>query len=286
MPRIVRVDKPGWTVYYDCEVRYPVCVVETFRGSLPGVPIRRKDMGEPFRADTALPKEARMYWREYEDYMTYGGGSPGHNAPASFHKSGVSDYRRTFLLSNVCPQDAVFNAGLWLLLEALCREIIAAFPRVDILTGSLRGADRRFGASTVHVPSGMFKVIVATTRSGKRFAGAYIMPNAPATDERPVDAFFVPIEKACGIILGAAGFDLTRILSGAERAPSLGAVHALRPAMTKELRNQMRGARTYGALIHARTIKDLDRAFAAIRNPGPYHVIYYDRAKTRILAER
>lgn len=286
MPHIIRVDKPGWTIYYDCGLRYPVCVTETFYGKLPSAPIRRKDIGEPFKADTAIPEGCRMYWNEYEDYMAYGG-SPGHNAPASFHKTSVTDYRRTFLLSNICPQELMFNSGLWLLLENLCREIIEAFPRVDILTGSIKGETKTFGSSRINVPSSMYKIIVVTTEDGRKFAGSYVMPNRPATDEKPVDKFYKPVSFTSKLIYTSMGFDVRRLLGklGAERVPSLVFVHRLKPVMTRELVEQMKNCRIYGGLVYSKTIRELNERFKAIKNPGEYHHIYYERAKSRLLAD-
>ena len=164
MPYILKLEKPAWTIYYDCVARLPLCVTESFSGSLPAERINRADVGDPFRADPQLPKKCRMYWEEYEDYMAFGG-SPGHNAPAGFHKSGLADYRKTFLLSNICPQEVVFNGGLWLLLESLCQDLISTFPRVDLYTGSIPGELKTFAKSTINVPSHMYKIIVATAAS-------------------------------------------------------------------------------------------------------------------------
>jgi len=280
MPRIVKLEKPGWTIYYDCESRFPACVVESFRGNLPRERIARADVGEPFRADVALPKECRMYWEEYEDYMAYGG-SPGHNAPASFHKSGISDYRKTFLLSNVCPQEVVFNAGLWLLLETLSREIVAQFPRVDIYTGSIPGETKTFGRSTINVPSHMYKIIVATRDDGV-YAGAFVMPNKPATDEVTVDKFYRPIKSVAKLVFNASGFDVLRLLRPARPYKSLAKVHALKPEFTPFLRERMESAREMGRLVYSTTLEELERNFADISNAGTYHYKYYRLAKKRL----
>lgn len=282
--RIIKVVKPGWRIYYDCDARYPVCVVETFEGSLPSAPIRRSDVGEPFRADTAVPKRYRMYWREYEDYMRYGG-SPGHNAPAGFHKTGLADYRRTFLLSNICPQELVFNGGRWLLLETLCREVVAAFPRTAILTGSVPGnAPRRFGASVIDVPTHMYKVLVATDAEGRTHSACFLMPNAPGTDEVRIDKFCVEQAELERVLARAAGFDLRRVVGsvGATGARPLRLVRALRPTMTDALRAQMQASRLHGRLVYSRTLAELEETYAKIDNPSKYHAMYRDLAARRI----
>lgn len=283
--KIIKIQKPGWNIYYDCVARYPVCVTETFYGRLPSANIRRIDVGEPFRADTAIPKKFRMYWKEYEDYMTYGG-SPGHNAPAGFHKTNLSDYRRTFLLSNICPQEMVFNSGMWLLLEKHCTDIIHAFRKVDILTGSVPGENATFGPSTINVPSHMYKVIIASDNTGNKYVASYMMPNKPGTDEVRIDRFHVSLSHLATALMQAAGFDVVRIVGsvGGTGAKPMKLVYPLYPEMTAETRLQMRASRLHGRLVYSKTLDELEENYKSIENPGTYHKIYYDRAKKRILS--
>jgi hypothetical protein len=56
--KIIKIQKPGWRIYYDCAVRYPICVVESFYGRLPNANIKRIDVVEPFRADVTVPKSS------------------------------------------------------------------------------------------------------------------------------------------------------------------------------------------------------------------------------------
>lgn len=282
--KIIKIDKPGWRIYYDCIVRYPICVVETLYGRLPSATIKRIDVGEPFRADTAIPKKYRMYWSEYEDYMMYGG-SPGHNAPAGFHKTNLTDYRRTFLLSNICPQEMVFNSGAWLVLENLCRDIVYAFPRVDILTGSVPGTDKKFGESVINVPSHMYKVIIATDDKGDKYSVAYMMPNRAGADEFRIDKYVVEMSFLEIALSGSAGFDLARIVdyTGGKGAKPLKLVHRLRPEATSELRAQVLSSRLNGNIVYSKSMAELDANYAKIEKPSTYNKIYYERAKTRIM---
>ena len=87
MSNIYVLDKDEFTIYYDIVLKYPICVIERFNG-LHDIGINREKIGEPFKADVQLPKNARLYWNNYKDYMMYGG-SPGHNAPAGLHKSSL-----------------------------------------------------------------------------------------------------------------------------------------------------------------------------------------------------
>lgn len=279
MPHVVKLEKPGWTIYYDCDARLPVCVIESFKGSLPNERISRSDVGDPFRADVSLPKECRMYWDEYEDYMAFGG-SPGHNAPASFHKSSVSDYRKTFLLSNICPQEVVFNGGLWVLLENLCRDLVNTFPRVDIYTGSVKGEDRKFGKSTINVPSHMYKIIVVTTSDGV-FAGSFVMPNKPATDEVPIERFYKSVKSTANMIENASGFDVFRLLKPPFK--SLSKIHSLKPVMTARVRENMEGMRQMGKLVYSKTLEELEENYAKISDPSPYHAKYFRLVKRRLM---
>lgn len=285
--KIIKIQKPGWRIYYDCAVRYPICVVETFYGRLPSANIKRIDVGEPFRADVAVPKNFRMYWSEYEDYMSHGG-SPGHNAPAGFHKKDLTDYRRTFLLSNICPQEMVFNSGVWLVLENHVRDIVHAFPKVDILTGSVPGKDATFGKSTINVPSHMYKVVVATDRYGKTYSVAYMMPNNAGTCDIRIDKFVVSSSVLERVLMDSAGFDVVRIVGsvGGTGAKPLKLVHPIRPKITSELKALVRSSRMNGDIVYSKTIAELDANYGKIETPSTYNKIYYERAKARILSKQ
>lgn len=282
--KVVVLNKPEWTIHYDCDARYPLCVVERFRGEIPNSSsIRRSDVGEPFRADVAVPEKHRMYWREYEDYMAFGG-SPGHNAPAGFHKSCMKEYKRTFLLSNVCPQEVVFNGGRWLLLESLFREIIESYTESVVLTGSIPGKLRSFGESKINIPTHMYKYIAVKDERGDWYSAAFMMPNEPGTDDVPIFRFHVPLHNIHSMLSAASGFDIERAVQdlGIGKTKLLRHVRRLEPVMTPILKMQMRGARLNGRLVYAKSMQELDYVYSRIPSPSKYHKKYRDLAEARL----
>ena len=114
--------------------------------------------------------------------MEYGG-SMGHNAPAGY-KTNIGVYNETFLLSNMYPQEIVFNSGLWVILENFCKRLQNELDLYDIkvYTGSIPGKKNQiFNKTELNVPSHMFKVVTAKHQNhkGKFFIGCFLMENKP-----------------------------------------------------------------------------------------------------------
>ena len=93
----------------------------------------------------------------------------------------------TFALSNMCPQVGDgFNRDYWAHLEDFCRRLTRRYPSVRIVTGPLylprRGEDGRVG--------------------GDVSLGAFVLPNAAISNDKPLGDFEVPIdvvERASGL---------------------------------------------------------------------------------------
>ena len=93
--------------------------------------------------------------------MEYGG-SMGHNAPAGQHKTNMDVYNETFVMTNITPQEMVFNSGLWVLIEQWCRNLgrNSRLEKVMVMTGSIPAKlSSNFGGVIMNVPSKMFKII-------------------------------------------------------------------------------------------------------------------------------
>lgn len=59
------------------------------------------------------------------------------------------------------------------------------------------------GTNHVAVPTHFYKVIVGATKDLKFEMEAYVMPNAPIDDEKPLTSFHVPpesVERAAGLL--------------------------------------------------------------------------------------
>lgn len=83
----------------------------------------------------------------------------------------------SFYLSNICPQMAELNGGVWERLENRCRSL-AKEESVFICCGPIISEKtKRIGENKVAVPTGFFKVL-CMKRKGKWQAIGFIFPNA------------------------------------------------------------------------------------------------------------
>ena len=111
---IILLKKIEFDIFYSCKRKYPLLVKETIT-PLTGttdpneLSIDRRVITDPFREDADIPAEYRHTLEDYKSIMSYGG-SMGHNAPAGQHKTNMKVYSETFLLSNITPQEMVFNS--------------------------------------------------------------------------------------------------------------------------------------------------------------------------------
>lgn len=127
----------------------------------------------------------------------------------------------TFALSNMCPQVGEgFNRDYWAHFEDFCRRLTGKYPSVRIVTGPLylprREADGKWRVSyevigqpaNVAVPTHFFKVIFGEDGKvgGDVALGAFVLPNAPINNSKPLKDFEVPVEaveRASGLELAA-----------------------------------------------------------------------------------
>ncbi|PHH73620.1 hypothetical protein CDD80_3664 [Ophiocordyceps camponoti-rufipedis] len=116
----------------------------------------------------------------------------------------------TFYLSNMCPQVGEgFNRDYWAHFEDFCRRLTVQYPSVRIVTGPLYlprkdPVDNKWyvryemigSPPSVAVPTHFYKVIFAEDgrEGGKVAIGAFVLPNAPISNEKPITDFEVPVE--------------------------------------------------------------------------------------------
>ena len=112
----------------------------------------------------------------HSDY-TKSGYSRGHMAPAADMRWSERAMNESFYLSNICPQRASLNGGVWKRIEERCRAL-AEESTVYICCGPIvQSGYKKIGKNRVAVPSGFFKVL-CMKRKGKWQAIGFIVPNA------------------------------------------------------------------------------------------------------------
>ena len=97
------------------------------------------------------------------------GWSRGHMCPAGDNKWSWEAMQQTFALTNVCPQDAGLNSGLWNSLEMDCRKWARKYGEVYIVCGPVYYNRRHetIGDNQVVVPEAFFKVVLCLTGKPK-----------------------------------------------------------------------------------------------------------------------
>jgi endonuclease G len=161
-----------------------------------------------FVEDEAVPNKFRAKLKDY--YRS--GYDRGHQVPAADCKWSQTAMNETFYLSNMCPQVGEgFNRDYWAHFEDFCRRLTVRYPSVRIVTGPLYlpkkdPVDNKWyvryevigNPPNVAVPTHFYKVIFAESSPDSTSApvaiGAFVLPNAPIPNEKPITDFEVPVE--------------------------------------------------------------------------------------------
>lgn len=134
-----------------------------------------------FITDTSLP--IGFYRVKHSDY-TNSGYDRGHLVMSEERTSTVDDNKATFLLSNIIPQTADLNRGVWLDFETYCNNLVFDENKeLFIYAGGIFHSNTTIG-NGVFVPDSCFKIVVVLDR-GKSLTDvtintpviAVIMPN-------------------------------------------------------------------------------------------------------------
>ena len=111
-----------------------------------------------------------------EDYSG-SGYDMGHLAPAETMSQNMTSMSESFYLSNISPQKASFNRGIWKTLEGKVRYWASMSDSLFVVTGPiLNNPIDRIGKNNVIVPRAFYKTLVAY-RNGKARGIAFILPN-------------------------------------------------------------------------------------------------------------
>lgn len=290
-PETLILDYGSFISHYNTQLRYPNCVIEHFNG-FPSQEIQRESFRDKFRPDPNLDPELQLTVQNYHDYIIHGG-SFGHNAPAAFHKTSEEQYLKTFWLTNLCPQEGTFNAGLWQLIESWTCRLIKKFATVTVVTGSIKGQDVTFGGNTFNLPSHMFKIVLIFV-DGVCYTQAYLAPNRRLGDgSTEIETYSCSVSQICEALETYNGFDLKPILEAEIRGldiktidclPGIAEIRGVAGAglvMTKSLRWIIKESKLYEAIIYARSLEELDKVTSGGRVKTSLRR-YYVTAKARL----
>lgn len=181
------VTHTGYTLSYCEEYEVPYWVAYTLtRENLQASTVSRKDN---FREDDAVYTGSAAL----TDYRK-SGYDRGHMAPAADFKWSEEAMDDTFYLSNMCPQNHSFNAGIWSDLESAVRSIAYEDEVVYVVTGPVLtdGPYETIGSNAVAVPNYFYKVILDYTEPEIKAIG-FIMPNENSPE--PLEYFAVTVDE-------------------------------------------------------------------------------------------
>ena len=114
----------------------------------------------------------------------------GHLVPAGDMKLSKKSMSETFYLSNIAPQYASFNRGIWKNLESRIR-VNAKETELYITTGGVLNSEKRetIGTNNVTVPKQFYKIIYDAKR---QLMYAFLMPNKKLNS---IEKYAVSVDK-------------------------------------------------------------------------------------------
>lgn len=158
----------GFTFGYSQDSKQSLWVAYEFvRSELAKRVKRAKD----FREDPEFRISARN-----SDYI-HTGYDKGHLAPAGDMAWSKQAMRESFYFTNISPQVAAFNRGIWKRLEEQVRAWVARYDTVYVTTGPLfLKKCGVIGKNRVRIPSHFYKALLIPNR-GNWQAVAFLLPN-------------------------------------------------------------------------------------------------------------
>ncbi len=140
-----------------------------------------------FRADPAVSTGSSSL----TDYRS-SGYDRGHLAPAADMKLNSTYMSESFFMSNMSPQDASFNRGIWKKLEETVRKMAVGSGAIYVVTGPIFYSNKgTIGGNRVTIPGSYYKVILDFREPGIKAIG-FILPNAASS--QPLSTFVVSVD--------------------------------------------------------------------------------------------
>lgn len=294
--------KTEYDIYYSCTYKYPLLVVETITpktGKTEGQPFGRltdPELKNPWKMDSEIPAQYRLRVKNFRDYMEYGG-SNGHNAPASYHKTTKQIYLETYKLSNCCPQEVVFNGTLWVLLEnwVLSLQNNERLKDIIVYTGSIPAKNNTtFHETTINVPTHMFKVVYCLEKSTNiPHAVCFLMPNVKPTEKiHKIYKYMLNIAELSKI----ANINFFQIFANYSQYDNnkmiikpLKNIVRVDMQLSRFQIDSLHKANLFGLIIYSKTLEELkknwDTTQKYITRGIEYHELYYKLAMKRIKRE-
>lgn len=187
----------NYAVIHRCDVKAPAAVLEHLTIAAMTGPAKRKD---DFRPDPLVTPNCSATLADYS--LVGKTHDRGHMAPAKNNTISPEIMSESFFLSNMVPQVANNNRGIWKQLETWERQW-AETPGTDfyIISGGIYDAGAQKIGSGLVIPTRLYKVII---EKNSRKVRAYLMPNTalPVADLPKYETTMTAVEAATGMKFG------------------------------------------------------------------------------------
>lgn len=297
--KIIYLSKFELDIFYSYYHKYPLLVREkihkntgTFKDKF------NTDNFNTFNLDKNIPSKNQLKIIDYQNYMSYGG-SYGHNAPAAYHRTNPTIYKNTYLLSNICPQEIVFNSGLWVLLENWIKilKFHSRLVKRNVFTGSIPDTKlTKFNKSEINVPTHMFKLLVFQHLDvpNTLFVSGFIMKNKPVYYNNISKIDFKKYLVDLDAINTKTNINFEYILryynllkDGMVIKPITIVLETIFN-LNDLLKIQLKKSKWYGKLIYSKNLNELDKNWKQLQKfedefkSLTYHEEYYNYAKKKL----
>ena len=253
--------------------------------------------------------------------MEYGG-SMGHNAPAGQHKTNMDIYSETFLLSNITPQEMVFNSGLWAIMENWCKQLgrKTYLEDITVITGSIPEQEfQLFDKVRMNVPSRMFKIILfrkphqsysktshsKSSRSHNRYTNPPVFMEIMIANNAPyyidISAGMLDLSpyllsvKSWEWFQRVSGIDLSRLLEfygfNMERIKPFRGFINMNFTFSQNIKLLLKKSQWFGHLIYSPDIETLEYRWQECQKLEKefeimeFHQQYYEYTKARLIRD-
>jgi len=184
----------NYAVIHSCAVKAPVAVFEHLTPAAINGPAKRKDN---FHPDSLVTPNCSA---SLADYATVGSTHDrGHMAPAGNNTQNDDIMSESFNLSNMVPQVANNNRGIWKQAETYERQW-ALTPNTEfyIISGGIFDKGHPVTGKGLGIPTRLYKIVYE--KKSKKVT-AWLMPNAalPVADLPKYQTTVPAIEQATGI---------------------------------------------------------------------------------------
>ena len=182
------VDRVGYALGYSEKYEQPLWVA--YKLTATEVRSKAARRSEDFRSDPAIPSGSAAP----EDYKN-SGYDRGHLAPAADMSFSVQAMSESFYMSNMSPQTAGFNRGIWKDLESKVRDYALYNREIYVVTGPIftnKEPVLTIGRNKAGVPEKYYKVLLDCSGSKPKAIG-FILDNRGSN--LPLSAFAVTVDE-------------------------------------------------------------------------------------------